>query len=787
MNKIWHRLSLIILKNRPYFLAGVALMTLFMIFMATKVQISSELPKILPKTDSRFQLYESFKKRFGEDGSVMVIGVETDKMFQLPFFQNWQDLSTEIKAVIGIKDVVYAGNVQRVIRNDSAKRFDTKPLIAERAVSQAEVDSVKSHLDKLPFYKGFILNETGNVHLMLITFDQKAINDKSRVLAVKQIKAIAKRFEEAQRTELFISGMPFIRTEMTSQITSELGIFIVLALVVTMLILIVFFRSFKVMFFALIVVIIGIVSSLGILGLLAYKVTIISGMIPSLVVVIGVPNTIFIINKYYEEYALYRDKMKALQITIEKIGQTLFLANLTTSIGFGVFAFTGSSFLSEFGVVAAINIMLTFFVSLIFIPLVFSYLEVPSPKQTSRLEYGKIVNLLEKVDYWVNYHRSVIYSIIAVMVVLSVWGMTLIKSVGYIVDDLAEDNPILTDLKFVEKNFKGVMPFEVAIDAYEAGRATTPELLTKIKKMEKEFAKYPEFTKPVSLVTAVKFAYQAYRGGDPKYFVLPGIDQLSKLQEYTQTVKGKSSFTKGFIDSTQRYTRVSFQIADCGTVRTNQIINALQPKVDSIFNYDAENNVFYKAGDKRGYDAEITGNSVIYAWQNDYLQNNLIESTLQAIALICLIMALLFRSWKMVIISTLPSLIPLLMTAGLMGFFDIHLKYSTILIFSIAFGISSDGTIYFLTRYKDELLNKNRSVKEAISETILNTGVSMFYTAIILFTGFFIFTASSFRGTQSLGILVSITLLMAMLCNLVLLPAFLMTLNKRESEKLLKK
>ena len=787
MNKIWHRLSLIILKNRPYFLAGVALMTLFMIFMATKVQISSELPKILPKTDSRFQLYESFKKRFGEDGSVMVIGVETDKMFQLPFFQNWQDLSTEIKTVAGIKDGVYAGNVQQVIRNDSTKRFDTKALIAKRAVSQAEVDSVKSHLDKLPFYKGFILNETGNVHLMLITFDQKAINDKSRVLAVKQIKAIAKRFEEAQRTELFISGMPFIRTEMTSQITSELGIFIVLALVVTMLILIVFFRSFKVMFLALIVVIIGIVSSLGILGLLAYKVTIISGMIPSLVVVIGVPNTIFIINKYYEEYALHRDKMKALQITIEKIGQTLFLANLTTSIGFGVFAFTGSSFLSEFGVVAAINIMLTFFVSLIFIPLVFSYLEVPSPKQTSRLEYGKIVNLLEKVDYWVNYHRSVIYSIIAVMVVLSVWGMTLIKSVGYIVDDLAEDNPILTDLKFVEKNFKGVMPFEVAIDAYEAGRATTPELLTKIKKMEKEFAKYPEFTKPVSLVTAVKFAYQAYRGGDPKYFVLPGIDQLSKLQEYTQTVKGKSSFTKGFIDSTQRYTRVSFQIADCGTVRTNQIINALQPKVDSIFNYDAENNVFYKAGDKRGYDAEITGNSVIYAWQNDYLQNNLIESTLQAIALICLIMALLFRSWKMVIISTLPSLIPLLMTAGLMGFFDIHLKYSTILIFSIAFGISSDGTIYFLTRYKDELLNKNRSVKEAISETILNTGVSMFYTAIILFTGFFIFTASSFRGTQSLGILVSITLLMAMLCNLVLLPAFLMTLNKRESEKLLKK
>jgi uncharacterized protein len=786
MNKFWHSLSLTILKNRPYFLAGVGLLTLFVVFMATKLQISSELPKILPKTDSRFQLYESFKKRFGEDGSVMVVGVETDKMFELPFFQNWQDLSKEIKGVAGIKEVIYAGNVQQVIRNDSAKRFDTKPLITQRATLQSEVDSVKSRLDKLPFYKGFILNETGNVHLMLVTFDQKAINDKSRVAAVKQIKEIAKRFEEAQKTDLHISGMPFIRTEMTNQITTELGIFVTLALIVTMLILLVFFRSFKVMLLALVVVIIGIVSSLGILGLLAFKVTIISGMIPSLVVVIGVPNTIFIINKYYEEYAKSRDKMLALQITIEKIGQTLFLANVTTSIGFGVFAFTGSSFLSEFGIVASINIMLTFFVSLIIIPLAFSYLDAPSDKNTNRLESGTIVRFLEKVNVWVNHHRGIIYSVILAMVVLSVWGMTLIKSVGYIVDDLAEDNPILTDLQFVEKNFKGVMPFEVAIDTYQPGRAVTPELLTKIKRMEKEFAKYPEFTKPVSLVTAVKFIYQAYRGGDPKYFVLPGIDQLSKLQEYNQTAKGKGDFTKGFIDSTKRYTRVSFQIADCGTVRTNQIIKELQPKVDSIFNYDSENNTFFKRGDKQGYDAEITGNSVIYAWQNDYLQGNLIESTFQAIVLICIIMALLFRSWKMVIISTLPSLIPLLMTAGLMGFFDIHLKYSTILIFSIAFGISSDGTIYFLTRYKDEIINKNRSVTEAISETILNTGVSMFYTAIILFTGFFIFTASSFRGTQSLGILVSITLLMAMLCNLVLLPAFLMTLNKRESKALLK-
>lgn len=786
MKNFWHNLALTILKYRTYCLAGVAALAIFMTVMASKTQVSSELPKILPKSDERFQLYESFKKRFGEDGSVMVIGVETPNMFQLSFFQEWQDLVKNIKTIKGIKDVVYAGNIPRVVKNDSVKRFETKVLIAQRATLQSEVDSVKTQLDRLPFYKGFIINETGNVHLMMITFDQKAINDRSRVDAVKKIKALALQFEENKKVDLHLSGMPFIRTEMTSQITNELGIFLILAIVVTSLILLIFFRSFKVMFVALIVVLIGIVSALGIIVIFGYKISIISGLIPPLVVVIGVPNAIFIINKYHEEYAIHGDQTLALKVTIEKIGQTLILSNLTTSIGFGVFAFTGSVFLMEFGIVASINVMLTYAISLIFIPLVFSYLAPPTKKSTSRLESGKISKFLISVDKWVNFRRSVIYAVIVAIIGIAIFGMTKIKAIGYIVDDLTKDNPIYTDLKFVEKNFKGIMPFEVAIDTYEAGRVmSSPELLTKIKRMEKEFAKYPEFTKPVSLVTAAKFIYQAYRGGDPKYFVLPGIDELAKLKEYNSSLAGKQNFAKGFIDSTKRFTRVSFQIADCGTVRTNEIIRELQPKIDSIFNYNAETNEFYKKGDARGYDAEITGNSVIYAWQNDYLQANLVESTLQAIVLICMIMALLFRSWKMVVISTLPSLIPLVITAGLMGFFDIHLKYSTILIFSIAFGISSDGTIYFLSRYKDELLNNNRTVKEAVTQTILNTGVSMFYTAIILFTGFFIFTASTFKGTQSLGILISITLLMAMLCNLVLLPAFLMTLNKRETKKLL--
>jgi predicted RND superfamily exporter protein len=582
-----------------------------------------------------------------------------------------------------------------------------------------------------------------------------------------------------------MTGMPFIRTEYTSQVTKELSLCLGLAILVTSLILLFFFRSLQVVFFANIVVLVGIVASLATIVFFGFKITLLSGLIPPLIVVIGIPNVIFLLNKYHETYLAGKSKEESLIESASKVGRTLFLANLTTSIGFGVFAFTGSALLVEFGVVAALNVMITFFISLVLIPIFFSFLAPPQKKDLAHFESVRVNKFLNRVDVWVLHHRKFIYGFISIVLVISIYGLTKIQAVGYIVDDLPRDNAIYTDLKFVEERFKGVMPFEINIDAFEKGRALTPELLAKIKRTEKLIAKYPEFTQGLSILTATKYLYQVYRGGDPKYFTLPGIDELAKLKDFQSSLNGKNNLFSGFLDKDQRFTRVSFQMQDAGTVRTRALFDEIQPKIDSIFRTDIETGELMAKGDKRGYQADVTGNSVIYAFQTEYLQVNLIESTITAIVLICILMALLFRSWKMVLISTLPSLIPLIITAGLMGYFGIALKPSTILIFSIAFGISSDGTIYFLTRYKEEWGKNNKNIQKAVQTTILKTGVSMFYTAMILFFGFFIFTASTFKGTQALGILVSVTLLMAMICNLILLPAFLLGLNKKEISTIL--
>ncbi|GGD56531.1 transporter [Emticicia aquatilis] len=742
--------------------------------------MSYELARILPKSDENFKIYEDFKKRFGEDGNVMVIAIESDKIYQLETFNQWYDLSKKIKNIEGIKNVLSNANLFGIEKDSIEKKFNFPPLVSKRPSTQAEVDTLKAKIDRLPFYKGVIYSQEGNAHLMAVTFDQAKLNSKGRITISREIEAAARAFGEKNNIEVHFSGMPFIRTNFISKVSAEMTKFLGLAFLVTIGILYLFFRSFRTVLFTALLVLISVVWSVGYIVLFGYKITILTGLIPPLIIVIGIPNTIFLVNKFQEEYLKHNDKMRALAVAIEKIGKTTFLANVTTSIGFFVFYFTGSPLLLEFGLVAAICIMSTWAISLILVPILFSYSAAPSAKSVRHLDNKTITQFLSFVNRIVHTRRTALYTFIGILVVIFGIGMFRLKAIGYIVDDLPQNDPIYADLKFIEKHFHGIVPFEVVIDTKKENGVLNPQVLNKIKVMQREFAKYDDFTNPISLVEAIKLVYQGYRGGDPKYFQLPGALELQKLAEYVGTVKGKENLATPFIDSTKQYTRVSFQCGDAGTVRIRQLVSTLQPKIDTIFNYDKEAKQWLPKEEQ--IEAKITGNGVVFMKGNDYLLQNLVESTAWAILLVCVVMATQFFDVRMILISTIPSILPLIITAGVMGYFGIPLKPTTTLVFSIAFGISSDGTIYFLTKFKDEMKNHNRTVSEAITETIMYTGISMFYTAIILFFGFGIFAASNFKGTIYLGTLVSVTLLMGMIANLILLPAFLMTLEKKKNK-----
>ncbi len=773
---MWRKFSGLLLRNKLVFTLTVVIATLFIGYEASKMELSYEFAKILPDSDSTFIEYQNFKKQFGEDGNVMVLGFKDKDFFTLNKFNDWYYLSKTIKIINGIKEVLSVPTAFKLNLNDSLSKFEFVPLITKIPRTQQDVDSLKLEVEKLKFYDGIIYNKETGATLMAITFNKASLNSKRRLDIVKEIKTLTEAFGEKHNVQMHYSGMPYIRSQMMEKISHEMTLFLILAVLITGFILWMFFRSGVTVFFSLVIVAIGVVWSIGILELYGYKITVLTGLLAPLIMVIGIPNCVFLINKYQSEFILHRNKMKALSRMVETIGVTLFLANVTTSIGFGVLYFTKSSMLVEFGVVAAIGVMVTYFITLILVPVMLFLLPVPKAKHTKHLEGKRINKILSVIDNLVQNKRPAIYITTLIVTILGVIGMFKISFVGYVVDDLPKKDPVYTDLHFFETEFKGVLPFEISIDTKKENGvfAQNAKVLYKMKALQGIFGGYKEFSKPVSVVEAIKFSYQSYKGGDPKYYRLPAIDDLKTLSDYSGTLTGQNSKLKLFIDSAKSRTRISFQMADIGSKRIKELVAELRPKVDSIF-------------DPKEYEVHMTGHSLVFLKSNDYLLYNLMESLLIEILLIAIVGMVLFRSVRIIVLSKLPCLIPLIITAGVMGFLDIRFKPSTILIFSIAFGISSDGTIYFLTKYRQELRKKDGDAFKAISEAIKDIGLSMIYTSVILFFGFSIFSVSSFGGTAALGVLISLTLIMSLITNLVLLPAILLSIaNKQRNKEIMK-
>ena len=768
---MWKYFSGLLLRNKAIFTTVVLLISAIMGYQTSKVELSYDFAQILPDTDSTFIEYQNFKKHFGEDGNVMVMGFEDKNLFQYQKFNDWYELSKTIKNIQGIKDLMSVPTTFKFVLNDSLQRFDFVPLIKHPIKNQQDVDSIKADFLNLPFYEGIIYNKETGANVMAITFTKKDLNSKRRLEIVAQIRVLAEEFATKHKVEMHYSGMPYIRSQIMTKVSHEMTLFLILAILVTAFILWVFFRSGNVVFFSLIITAVGVLWSMGIMHLFGYKITILSGLIPPLIMVIGLPNCIFLINKYHSEFVAHGNKIKAITRSIETIGVTLFLANITTSIGFGVLYFTKSSMLVEFGSVAAISVMATYFITLVLVPVVLAMLPTPKEKHTKHQD-GKIINkALDMVDHLVQKRRMAIYIATTVITGICFWGMSFIDMNGYVVDDLPKKDPIYTDLHFFEKNFNGVLPFEISIDTKKENGLfeNNAKALYKIKAMQRMLEQYPIFSKPLSIVEAIKFSYQAYNEGNPKYYKLPGVSDLKTLSEYSGSLKGQNNKLAKFIDSTKQTTRVSYQVADIGSKKMKELMAIVRPKIDSIFSPNE-------------YKVSLTGHSLVFLKNNDYLLSNLLESLLIEIILIAIVGIALFRSVRIIILSKLPCLIPLVITAGIMGFLDIRFKPSTILIFSIAFGISSDGTIYFLTKYRQEL-KKISNAPAAISAAIKDTGLSMVYTSIILFCGFSIFAASSFGGTVALGVLVSLTLLISMFTNIILLPAILLSIHKKSMKE----
>ena len=853
---MWKNISKLILGNRILIIISIILFTIFFGFFATKLKLQYQLNKLLPESDPVYIAYEDFKSNFGQDGLMLVIATNEPDFYKEDKFNAWLEMADSIqnvKVLISNNDTTFYKNVvdsvfseahlYNITKNKNQQRFNLVEIIDDYPLDQNVIDSVKQVISSLKFYENIVYKKSTDLHMMMLFLNKEIFNSKLRGTLVSDIHNIANSYNHHFKNWKF-SGLPYIRAFMMNVIKSELTLFVCLAILVTSLLLLIFFKSLKVVLISIVVVLIGVVWSVGIIGLFGYELTALMALIPPLVIVIGIPNCIYLINKYQQEFRKNNDKIKSLELIIQKVGNATFLTNATTALGFGTFVFTSSKMMIEFGIVSFINIICMFFISICLVPIVYSFLPDPKEKHIKHLDRKWMYSFVSSLIKFSKFYRKQVYISTFILLLLGGYGISLMHTTGNFTDDLPKNSPIIKDLRFFEKELNGVLPFEIVL-TFQDTMYKNFSNISRIQQLQESLKKEKYLSKSLSIVDAMKFISQSYANGksskynldfsrpkDQRYFSRIISSKYFKNTFVSSETDNSNGFVGSFLDSTHLSTRITLQIADIGTSSMDSLINRINFRIDNIINPEQsliskhkQNNDLYgmyssnsrirfivkekltngnldlinsfpddykeikslygnenftsaieESVESLKVESVVTGSGVLYTKGTTYMVKNLFISLILAIFVIAILMSFLFKSFKMVLVSLFPNLIPLIFTSALMGYFGIAIKPSTILVFSIAFGISIDDTIHFLAKYRQEL--KTKSISDSVEISIKETGVSMIYTSIILFFGFSMFTASEFGGTQALGVLVSLTLFVAMLTNLILLPSLLLSLEQ---------
>ena len=768
----WEGVARLILRNRFKLLLLLLAVTTFWVTQWKHMRFTFTEANLLPDKHAENIRYNEFLELFGEEGNVLVLAVQNPELFSKGRLEAWNQLSKELGSFEEIDFTISIENLNVLSKNKQMKKLELVPFINQKPETEEDFSQLKQQLFKeLPFFENLLFNKETQTIRTAVYMKTEIVNSAARKNFIYNIFIpLIKKFEEDNQLDVRVSGMPYIRTLNAQNIVDEIGIFVLGAMVVTSLIFFLFFRSLRATFISMIIVLIGVAWSLGTLGWMGYEITVLTALIPPLIIVIGIPNCIFLINKYQQEVAKHGNQVKSLQQVIVKIGNATLMTNLTTASGFATFILTDSKLLKEFGIIASINVIGIFILSLLLIPIIYSFLPLPNKKHLNHLKNKTIDRLVGWMEKNVRKRRINTYIISLVLLVASIIGIYQIRISGSILEDMPQKKEFFKDIMFFDNEFNGIVPLEILIDTKRKDGVLKLATLKRMDALGKSIESIPELSPPLSVVNAMKYAKQAYYNGNPNYYKLPTAQENNFILSYLETKNSNQNLMKNYVDSTGQYARLTTYMKDIRTERMEEIKSDLEKEIKKIFPEDR-------------YSVQLTGKSLIFLKGTKYLVKNLVLSLSIAIFLIALFMAYLFRSYKMILISLIPNLLPLIVTAGMMGFLGIPIKPSTILVFSIAFGISVDDTIHFLAKYRQELIDSKWKIQRSVYAALKETGVSMFYTSIVLFFGFSVFMISEFGGTVALGGLVSATLLFAMLANLVLLPSLLISLERSVSNE----
>jgi len=706
-------------------------------FSEQKIVTDFSLEQLFPDKDPAKDLYEQLLRDFPKEESNLFIVYECPNCLDQDFLDELNIVSDDLSFIEGVE------NVQSVLSfiDDDFEDYDEK----EWNIKAKEV------IDN-PVLSNIFVAKDGRIGTIVVKLENHISDHENRKIVLTEVYKVLNN----SSMEYYLAGIPFIRTEYVEFVMSERDIFIPIAFIVSAIVLFYVFRQIRCVLLSLLAIGVTLIWISGIMAISNISINVISYLTFNLLTIIGVSDCIHILIKYHESLKEGLNKEKAIYQVIKEIGYALFLTSFTTAVGFFSLCLTNIKIIREFGFLVGLGVILMFVVTIVLLPIILSFINQPSKKHIRRLVKGGRLQLAESINYWIfNYPKQILLSTLLI-IVISIYGILHVSNNSSVFDDFRPGNKIYESIKFVDNNLGGVFPIEIIIETDRENGLIDPDLLNAIEEFQDSVKQIYTIGSVKSVVDIVKVVNNELNGS---YEIPFSYDEINSYLSFEEDA------FRGFLLPELNKGRITCRAIAGKTDEAEYTKKRIHYYANSILPDDCK--------------ISITGSIIVMLKSNKYMVKNLMTSFIVASIVIFFSMMFLFGSKRLALLSILPNLIPLMFAGGVMGVFNIVLRPSTAMTFSIALGIAVDDTIHFLARFRQEYMRNKGNYNLAITKTLLTTGKAIISTTIVISLGFIVLLFSQYVPNFEFGLLGTIILIVALGGSLILLPVLIILVKPK--------
>ncbi len=750
--KLIHKL----LDHPKYTLSFLVVVTIVLGSYLPGVKMDFTIEQLFSQDDPVIERFMTFREEFAGVDNIIFLIYESDDPFSRTNLVKNRQMVDALAEIEGVESVKSLTNIELFTEGGD---YLLQPVYDEIPLSTDSLLAGQKRMMSSELVKNYMISEDGKVAAILVEIDRNYNEHKGRERILSEIDQVQLQVD----WDWHQAGLPVIRTRYVQYMIADNVRFLIPVTLMLVIFLSVLFRSLVGLLLPLMVVGLTIIWTLGFMVASGVTINIISYMIPTLLMIIGVSDSVHFLVKYFHTLKDVGHRKEALFQTVKKIGTAIFFTSVTTGIGFGALSFVNIKIVKDFGIYTAVGVFFAFIITVLFIPSMLMIIKRTPESKLEAYSRGFRMRIINRVILLVRAYPKQIIAMGIIISIVGVFGAVQMNPHSKLLEDLRPGNILLDDMHVAEERMGAVLPIEIIIEVDGDGPfedIQDVEVLTFLDQLSRYVSNISEVGKVVSVSDYMKEIHRAMNDGDPTFYKIPESREM--IAQYMLLYEGEFESLMN-IDYTKL--RIAAQIKDIDSRRSTEMENEINNYILSIV--------------PNGLTVEVTGTAFLALRTNNYLVKNLTNSFLIAFVVITILMAFLFRSVKMALISVLPNIIPMMIMAAVLGFFQIPLRPSTAMTFAIAFGIAVDDTLHYLTRYRMELAEADRHYRQANDATLMGTGIAMMSTTTILVSGFLVLTLSEFIPTVQFGTLSAITILSALFADLTFLPALLSLVKPR--------